>query len=258
MIVYKAGEKSFLNKILKIKRDCIDIYDEIEEAYKQSYELASRLEKEGSIDDTYRSFIADIKSGIYEKFGYYKIRQIVKENTLYDSDEIALTVKDLIKMKGNARVLIGPMIYNESIPKYCLKNLELICSDADFSELDNSHWIRNIQAILGKTVMCDLTEQINLFFTGDIADLTKVSDFKKLPLYNYGAGDVLVSSLTADLKLKIVNGLIKVYGCDISLGLMNKNLCNNNDIICYLNDNIHGKEQDIIQPSYKVKRNKIK
>lgn len=249
-------KRRYISRLLKVKRICLNANNAIEDTYKSAYECAKEVMNECSFNVAFKSLYTDLKSYIIERIWLNKIKKTIIEEGLFEEKQIALTVDDLIDMDGKANVLIGPIIYDESIPKHCLKNLVMVCSDADFRALDDSTCLTGLEIALGNLTLGKLTSSICLFFTAGKTDLSLVGDYKYLPIYQFAADDILVSHLSDDLNLIDVNGRVFVMSHDISLEPI-KDVFKNKVTYFPTDEMYEDIRNNNFQLSYKLKRDNI-
>lgn len=203
-------DKQSLDVLLKLKERLTPVKDKCQN---ESFLI---VEDMNSVNDNIlaetlrlgRIYARGIKLLATQKSMYKKVKKTLINMGLYTSDEIALDVNELVSMGSSAKAVIGPVTYTRELPLECLTNLEFIWSDADFSNLYNSEYIKNLCAVFGKLTMGYISSPVNLRLTADVADFTTTKGKLKLPNYKVALSDVRVSTTDAQLPLEILEGNI--------------------------------------------------
>ncbi len=152
---------------------------------------------------------------------FQAIKDELVSRNLYEPDEIALDINELLASKGNVRVLIGPIDYRAYYHSDMLSNLELVWSSVSLTALLHPSNLKNLRYVMGDFRVGHLTEPLHVEVTGGWSDLKKLNDPKMLPDYRLALGDVYVSH-SSSLMLEEILGDLHITDDDQFEGLPTK------------------------------------
>lgn len=185
-------DKRKISTLLKIKKACQKSETKSKLLSEQSYACFNKCFDEDAhyLINYLRGASLAMRSVMNDHIRYQKIKDALVKSGLYKKSEIALELNEFLQMGRRAKVIIGPIDFAANIRKEDLLNIELLWSDASFTALNQSYYLKSLKYVMGNLTLGPLDYPLNLEFTGGDLDLLFTSDLTMLPHYQLAMGNI--------------------------------------------------------------------